>query len=321
MAQVPASPKVSVLVVSYNTRDKLRRCLACIEPEHQVVVVDNGSTDGSPEMVNAEFPAVIFISNPDNKGFGAANNQGMEAAKADLILLLNSDCYAEPGAIAKLASVFDNERIAAVGGRLLNPDGSLQESLARPLTLGFVAREQLLIGILASFVRWPNWYTQHVASSLCTREMELKGIASVFQVMGACLMMRPVERFDERFFLYVEDTDLCLRLARHGAIVWAPEAIFTHELGSSSAGPNRWLGVARYNWGKELFFTIHRGHRAALVCFLLNRAGALLRLIMWLVAVLLSLGAVPKFRQKVDLFLRVLTAPRRERRPPPHIGE
>src|SRR5688572_1531266 len=104
-----AKSRISVVVVSYNTVDKLRRCLACVEPEHEVIVVDNGSSDGSAAMVKAEFPSARLIENSGNVGFGAANNQGMELARRELVLFLNSDCYASPGAIDQVASALDFE--------------------------------------------------------------------------------------------------------------------------------------------------------------------------------------------------------------------
>src|SRR5205823_6671885 len=97
------------------------------------------------------------------------------------------------------------------------------------------------------------------------------------QVMGACLMIRPLAKFDERYFLYCEDTDLCLRLHRFGEILWVPAARFTHELGSSSVGASRWSSVAAYNRSKELYFSIWRGSTSAAVCWLIDRFGAILR--------------------------------------------
>lgn len=304
-------PKVSVIVVSFNTKEKLRRCLSCIEPEHEVIVVDNASVDGSPEMVASDFPSARLIANTDNVGFGVANNQGMLVASGDLILLLNSDCYADPGAISTLASVFNDPAVIAAGGKLKNTDGSLQESVAGPLTLGAVFLEQSLVEKLLGRLGLVRGYWRTGPLS------EANVPAPVEQVMGACLMMRPVERFDERFFLYVEDTDLCLRLRRHGKILYVPTAEFTHELGSSSSGMNKWLGVARYNVGKELFFAIHKGGAAASACLVMDRLGALLRLALWLIPTVLTLGLAPRFRRQSLLFLRVLTAPLRERRRPP----
>lgn len=289
---------VSVIVVSFNTKEKLRRCLGCIEPEHETIVVDNASADGSAEMVASEFPHVTLIRNENNRGFGAANNQGLDIATGALVLYLNSDCYASPGAISQLATVFEDPEVVGAGGKLLNPDGSLQESVARELTLGAVFSEQTLLE--KTHLTATYWITPKVLA----REDK-----TCPQVMGACLMMRPVERFDERYFLYCEDTDLCYRLSKHGKIVYEPSAVFTHELGSSSHGAGRWRSVARYNRGKELYFSIHHGAFAAFVCWLLDRWGALLRLLIWLVPTVLTLGLVARFRNQVALFARVLTFP------------
>jgi GT2 family glycosyltransferase len=280
---------VSAVVVSYNTRDLLRRCLNSIEPCHEVIVVDNASQDGSADMVASEFPHVRLLRNSDNRGFAAANNQGLDAASRPLVLLLNSDAFAEPGAIERLARVFDDPGVVAAGGRLLHEDGRTQDSAAGPLTLAVVAAEQLHLE------RWLRLYWRHPES---TEEVE--------QVMGACLMFRPVERFDERYFLYCEDTDLCRRLRKHGRILYVPEARFTHLLGSSSRA-NRWLAIARYNAGKELYFRIHHGPLAAAVCWGLNRLGALLRLIVWGAVWLATLGR--RGSGQPLAFWRVLTAP------------
>lgn len=297
-------PPVSVVVVSFNTREKLDRCLRAIEPCHEVIVVDNASHDGSAEMVEADHPHVRLLRNETNRGFGAANNQGIAVASHPLVLLLNSDAYAEPGAIAALARAFEDEGVVAAGGRLLNPDGSLQNSTANALTLWAVFCEQTLLekALPDHPVLSPYWNTRRLA-----RESPGE-IAPTEQVMGACLMMRPVERFDERYFLYCEDTDLCRRLRRHGRIVHVPSAVFVHDLGSSS-GANRWRAVARYNRGKERYFRLHHGRLAAFACFLLDRLGAAIHLLGWLAPSLLTLGLVGRFRYQVALFARVFFAP------------
>ena len=108
-------PAVSIIIVSYHTREKLRRCLAALEPEHEIIVVDNASTDGSPEMVEQEFPHVRLIRSDTNLGFSAANNCGAAVASNPLHLYLNSDAYAEPGAVKSLASVFRAPLVVAAG--------------------------------------------------------------------------------------------------------------------------------------------------------------------------------------------------------------
>jgi len=302
-------PKVSVIVVSYNTREKLRRCLECIESHHEVVVVDNDSHDESPQMVQDAFPHVKLIANKFNAGFGVANNQGCAAARGDLVLFLNSDAYAEPGAIDTLASVFNDPKVAAAGGRLLNADGSLQLSTAKELTLWAVFCEQTLLekAFPNSGLFSPYWTT--------FRHRDANEPWETPQVMGACLAVRaeggkPLEEFDPRYFLYCEDTDLCLRLSRHGKILHVPAARFTHDLGSSSAkDPAR--GIIRYNRGKELYFRIHHGAVAEAACLLLDRFGALLRLSAWAVLAALALGRSARRNAQAGCFWRVLTAPRR----------
>jgi N-acetylglucosaminyl-diphospho-decaprenol L-rhamnosyltransferase len=267
--------EVSVVVVSYNTRPQLQRCLALLTDVAEVIVVDNGSQDGSREMVRAQFPDVKLIANKENLGFGAANNLGADLAVEPLVLYLNSDAYAEPQAISKMAAFFEDETVIAAGGRLLNLDGSLQSSTANALTLWVVFCEQLSLEKIFKKSRLFNsyWNTRRIVDS--------PEPVDTFQVMGAAMMVRKgKERFDERYFLYCEDTDLCLRLHRHGRIVYLPSCAFVHELGASSS-KDPVGGVARYNAGKELFFLIHQGRFARWVCSMLNGLGAFLRALYW----------------------------------------
>ena len=308
MASADSPSPVSVVVVSYNTVDKLRRCLNAIEPSHEVIVVDNASTDGSAQMVSAEFPNARLLSNATNRGFGAANNQGIAVARRDYVLLLNSDCYAEPGAIESLAKALAASGAVACGGLLKEPDGSIQQSVAGKLTLLAVFLEQSFLERFSGRARY--WRTDFALEETKDREW-----TEVEQVMGACLMMRPLETFDERFFLYCEDTELCLRLRRHGPILYVPDAEFTHELGSSSKR-DPWRGIAFYNRGKELYFAIHRGPIACAACWWFDRSGALLRLLIWSLATVATLGFKKGVRDRVPTFARVLTAPLRGPRLP-----
>jgi N-acetylglucosaminyl-diphospho-decaprenol L-rhamnosyltransferase len=300
---------ISVIVVSFNTREKLRRCLQCIERSHEIIVVDNNSTDGSVEMIKSNFPWVVLVDNDENVGFGMANNQGSQLALGDLHLYLNSDAYAKPGAIDCLASVFEDSNVVAAGGRLLNLDGSLQSCTATELTLWKVFCEQTYLEKLLPKSKWANayWTTMQNQDKQDPWETE--------QVMGACLMVRaekgnPLELFDPRFFLYCEDTDLCKRLRKHGKIIHVPEAEFFHELGSSSQ-KNPAMGIIRYNWGKELYFRIHCGVLSEYGCFVLNRFGASLRLGAWIIASALRLGRKNNRSQMISSFWNVFTAPYR----------
>jgi N-acetylglucosaminyl-diphospho-decaprenol L-rhamnosyltransferase len=298
------SSTVTVIIVSYNTCEQLRRCLEALvgQAVSQVIVVDNASSDGSVEMLREVkprlFPGSLTLTSSQNLGFGRANNFGLVHAEGDLVLYLNSDAYAHPGAIAQLASNFSDPSVIAAGGRLLNPDGSLQESVAGRLTLGAVFLEQFFLdGIARRFGR----------SYWRTRLLPTDRASEVDQVMGACLMVRrdADPRFDERFFLYCEDTELCYRLRQRGRIVYDPRAEFTHELGSSSKH-NRWRSVARYNYGKCLYFRITSGSLPAATCRVLNFLGAVARIIAGIPL------AIVGQREKLTTFCRVLFSSGRE---------
>lgn len=291
--------KVSVVVVSFNSRADLPLCLGSLTEAYEVIVVDNASTDGSAGWIVEAFPSVRLIANSSNVGFGRACNQGLAIATGDVCLLLNPDAAATPGAIKGLAARFEDPSILASGGRLVFPDGRLQASACRRLTLAQVFWEQTLIDkLLAKLGRSPYW----ISEALLRRG---PGPHEVEQVMGACLMIRPDARFDEDFFLYCEDTELCYRLRQEGKILYAPEFIFEHALGQSSSD-RRWWSVAMYNSGKELYFRKHHGRISEGICWLFNRLGALFRMLLWSIA--LRPG-------QVRLFWRVLCS--RETQNPP----
>ena len=262
----------------------------------QVIVVDNASTDGSVEMLREVmptlFPGSLSLFSSQNLGFGRANNFGLVHATGDLVLYLNSDAYAHYGSIQQLASNFIDSSVIAAGGRLLHLNGSLQDSVAGRLTLGAVFLEQFFLdGIARRFGR-SYWRTRLLPSD---------EPSDVEQVMGACLMARrdADPRFDERFFLYCEDTELCHRLKARGRVVYDPRAEFTHELGSSS-NQNRWRSVARYNNGKCLYFRITQGKSAAIICAVLNTLGAIVRIF---AGIPLAILGKP---EKLTTFCRVL---------------
>lgn len=288
--------KVSVIVVSYNTVEHLNKCLAAIEPHHEIIVVDNGSKDGSPDLVRTHFPHVTLIESGSNLGFGRANNLGIERATGDLVLLLNSDAEPLPGAIDLLAANFEDRRVVAAGGQLLDEDGNEQNSACSPLTLWVVLCEQLYLEKLfpRSALVNPYWQNSRLVGD---------GPFDVAQCMGACLMMRKMETFDPRYFLYCEDTELCHRLKRHGRIIFDRRAKFRHALGASSTG-NRWRSVALYNYGKELYFSIHTGPLQRVTCLILNRLGAALRLAFYGPAAIVSASK----RSQAKMWWQVLTA-------------
>jgi len=299
------TPDVSVIIVSYNTRELLRECIESILCEQgdglavEVIVVDNASADGSAAMVAERFPQVRLIANPDNRGFGAACNQGLEVARGRYALILNADIRAQPGALQRLVGFMDAHPDAAIcGGQLRYPDGRIQPSCARDLTLWWVFCEQSMLAKLFPHTRLFGGYWRTHWNFSATIETE--------QVMGACMMLRrPFPRFDEDYFLYCEDTDLCYRVRQAGGrIYYVHDAVFVHHLGASGESQRAQM-VIYYNRGKERYFRKFHGAWQARVCRWLNKGGALLRMLLGLAGVVLTLGRRAGFRRYAATFWQV----------------
>lgn len=250
--------KVSIIILSYNTRALLLECLqsireTCGTVSHEVIVLDNASQDDSVSFVVREFPEVKIIENSENVGFSRGNNQAAEMAQGDYLLLLNSDAALREGALqAMVALMEDNPKAGALGGRLVNPDGTFQASHTRFPTL---AREFLMLSGLGRFF-FGQWYPSHNA------EIE-KGVQSVDYVEGACLLVRrdiyrALGGLDEGIFMYAEEVDLCYRLKQHGWQVWyQPAAEVLHHGGASSSRKTRREGDLYRS--RVYFFRKHYG--------------------------------------------------------------
>jgi len=226
---------MDVVIVSYNTRDYLRACLASLraEPVGRVVVVDNASTDGSPAMVQAEFPEVLVCANQANPGYGAAANQALALCPSPYALVLNSDTRLQPGALAALGAYLDaHPQAAVVGPRLLNPDGSPQLSCyAFPTPLHVFLEESTLIRGIGALPGLREAFT-HTQTPNRSRRVDW--------VLGAVLALRraavdAVHGFDAAFFLYAEEVDLSYRLRQAGwQTHFTPEATVVHVGGAST---------------------------------------------------------------------------------------
>jgi hypothetical protein len=229
---------VSIVIVSFNAREHLERCLDAVAGDaHEVVVVDNASADGSPALVRERFPSVRLVELEENIGFGAANNVGMEAASGDWFLLLNSDAWPVDDAIERLAAFGDaHPRAGIVGPRLRNTDGSLQPSVRGHPTLWRIATEYLFLRRLAPRSRALNAFYGGGFDHGSVREVEV--------LKGAVLFVRreasqAVGGFDPAYFMYGEEMDLCYRVREAGwSVVFDPEAEFVHVGGVSTGA--RW---------------------------------------------------------------------------------
>lgn len=226
---------MAVVIINYNTREHLRACLATVQSEGpcELIVVDNASSDGSVEMVQSEYPWVDLQVNKNNVGYGAAANQAIARCTTDYVLLLNADILLQPGALQSLSTYLDQHpRVAIVGPRLVNPDGTLQSSCYPfPGTLQWLFDNNFS----SRLVRHISFLRHYLLRSWLHTEMRI-----VPAVKGAALAIRrkafeTVSGFDQSFFLYFEELDLCYRLIAAGwQIHFAPVTTVVHIGGAST---------------------------------------------------------------------------------------
>lgn len=222
-----SEPLIGVAIVSYNTAPLLRRCLASVieDTRGPVLVIDNQSPDGSAELVRREFPSVRLRAESDNRGYGAAANLAVGELGARYVLLLNADTQLTRGAVEALAAYLDDHPAAAVAGpRLVTATGTYEPSAHRfPTPLALLLQESGLRRLLG-LTRRHEWRPRPVD-----------------WILGAALAIRreafdAVGGFDEGFFLYQEEVDLCYRLRAAGwEIHYAPVATVRHVGGASTS--------------------------------------------------------------------------------------
>jgi GT2 family glycosyltransferase len=229
---------ISVIIVSYQCAEALAGCLESLTGRAwgvsaEFIVVDNGSTDGAADMVRRRFGQVHLFANPDNRGFAAANNQGLAVARGRHMFFLNPDTLVHPGALERIVETLDADpTIGALGPQLVNPDGSIQPSARRFPT--FVAMLHHYTPLRLILVL-RGAYRRYMMTGF-----DFTLAADVDQVMGAAMavprsVLDRVGPMDERFFLYFDEVDLCRRIKVAGYRVrFDPSARVTHIGGASS---------------------------------------------------------------------------------------
>lgn len=232
-------PEISVIIVTYHSADVIGPCLDSVAEagvlSREVFVVDNASADGTAEIVRARQPAVRLIANAENRGFAAANNQAIPLCRGRYLFFLNPDAELSGGCLETAVRYMDeNPRIGLAGTKVVNPDGSMQETIS---------------------LRYPG--EKHAAD-------ELKGLpGGIACVLGASMiaraeLVREIGGFDEDYFLYGEDQELCLQVRRRGyEIGYIAEATVRHIGGHSetnAAAADKWGRKARAEY---LFYRKH----------------------------------------------------------------
>ena len=249
-------PDASAVVVTYNALPWVEQCLGSVQ-EVETVVVDNGSTDGTVDVVRELFPGATVVEQP-NRGLAAGWNAGMAVASGRYFLILNADAWLTEGSLRRLVAFADSRPEAAiVGPRLLNTDGTLQRSVRAFPTLWRLATEYLFLRKLAPGSRALNAFYAGGFAHDEVREADF--------VMGACMLVRreaveQVGPLDESFFLFSEETDWAYRFRQAGwQILFYPGAECVHVGGASHGGR-----MFRENvLGHLRFLAKHRGERYA----------------------------------------------------------
>ncbi len=267
---------LSIIIVNWNTREDLLRCLASVTANppacpFEVLVFDNASTDGSAEAVATEYPQVCLEVSPENLGFARPNNRAAARAQGRFWLLLNPDTVVHPGALDALVGYLTSQpQVAGVGPRLINPDGSLQPSIERLPTPYSEWWRLLHLDRLYPVSKYPR----SALASLRPQRVEV--------LSGACLLLRreAVETaglFDEDYFIYSEEIDLCDRLHQQGwELHWVPEAVVTHLGGQSTRQVADQMFLELYR-NKVRFFRKRRGQLSAWLYKLVLLQAALIR--------------------------------------------
>jgi N-acetylglucosaminyl-diphospho-decaprenol L-rhamnosyltransferase len=228
---------LSIVIVNFNARAHLEKCLQSLQSgppaiAHDIVVVDNGSTDSSAAAVRQRWPHIQVIERRDNAGFAAGNNAGIRATRGDLVLLLNNDTIVPAGAIDRLVQRLEAHPNAAVAGpRLVDANGVVELSFGPMISPFGELRQKVTMALHARGVG--------PASRSVVRATSEERF--VDWVSGACLLVRraAAERvglLDERYFMYTEDVDFCAALRAQGwRVLFTPEAEIVHLRGRSRA--------------------------------------------------------------------------------------
>lgn len=310
MAETATQPKIqkrsddqvadmSIVLVCWNNKAYLDPCLKSLyegglKSTFDIIVVDNGSTDGSQQMLAEKYPQVKLIQNAGNVGLGKASNQGIEATNGRHVLLLNNDTLVNGPALDVLVEYLDaHPEAGATAGRLLNPDGSFQSGFAPFSTL---AEEFLIVTHLGELL-WPG-YPSHGDS----QEIKETGWMS-----SACLLVRraaldKIGLLDESYFIYGDEADLQYRLNKAGwKVVFLPNSSIIHFGGRSM---NRWKRRKMVYRGKMMFYRKNYGFLSTFLLRLLFFVMSLLKLLVWCVGFLIPTKndqAKKELRSNIDV--------------------
>lgn len=271
-----SQPDVSIIVITYNSKQLVNECLQSLNQMSQgvnkeILVVDNGSNDDTSSFIKSTYPEIHLITLPTNIGFGAANNRAFSVARGRYILLLNSDAFLHEGALQKAIELMDTHPSVGIGGsRLVGRDGSWQPSARMFPNL---LNEFLRISGLAA--KYPTsrflgraertWAPQHQSASV-------DWVPGAFSIIRRELLKK-IKGFDERFYLYYEEVDLCRKVRNTGCVInYWPEITITHYGGETCNKMETQNfsteGMQIIEWELRSMFLCSRKHHGLIVIWL-----------------------------------------------------
>jgi GT2 family glycosyltransferase len=284
---------VSIITVNYNSTELLKNCIESIKKftqgiNFEIIVVDNNSITGNIDGLQQDFNGLTLIKNKVNKGFGTANNQGVEVAKGKYVLLLNNDTIFFENSIKK---VFDfaesSEENEIISCKLLNEDKSVQKSVYDFPTLLNVLTSNLFLYLLFPNSKYFNKY--HLMNKGINR------ITEVDVVIGAFLFMHRkvfegLGGFDERFFFYMDDTDLCYRHKKNnGKVIFFPETSIIHLKGKSVKGES-WFKNKYQSLSTIKFFQKHFVGLKFFLALIIHYVGIIIRIPLFILGGILMMN-------------------------------
>ena len=291
---------LSIIIVNWNTKELLVQCLESLFRKNQniemeILVVDNGSIDGSVAAIREKFPAVRVIENQVNLGFARANNQALSISKGSYLLLLNPDAQVKDEAVFQMLSFMNTHpQVGVAGAQLLNSDGSKQNAIANfPSLATELLNKNLLRRLFPE--RFPG------------KERDYLGPIEVNSVIGACMIVRreameQVGLFDEDYFLFLEETDWCYRMKKAGWEIYHIPQAEVYHLQGKSADAHKEKAKVEYYRSRYHFFKKNRGRLQwfILLIGLMGRLGA--ELMFTFTACVLTLFGIKRWRRKLSIY-------------------
>ena len=302
--------KLSIIIVCFNSREVLLPCLESIWKAlpsfpFEVILVDNGSKDNSVQEVHRRFQEVIIIQSGSNAGYAGGNNIGFAKARGKYVLFLNPDTIIYQGAFDKLVNRADSDpNIGIVGPSVQNADGTLQLSCFRPPDIRESLSKTFWLYRIPGYMKaygFPGHY----------REDQYKGEMDVDVVSGCCLLARKtildeVGAFDEEYFIYYEETDLCERVRRSGyRIVYAPSACIVHLGGATTIKQEIWFRIQSER-SRYRFFSKYRCKSYVLAIRTIQLINWIIRVTLGSIVVVLSTGRAKRVAHTVHYTFKLL---------------